>query len=352
VDSALGPKQLPTASEADREFGPALEIWEGYASDPDLRYRGSSGGLLSTLALYCLEQENMAFVVHAAMDEAKPWTNKTVLSRNRSEILARTGSRYAPASPCDGLRAVEESDRTCVFIGKPCDAAGVALLRKQRPELDRKIGLVLTFFGAGTPSTRGTLDLVKSLDVRLEDIDEVRYRGEGWPGRFRIRYDNRTQDKSYSYVESWGRLTNYRTLRCALCPDGLGRIADLSCGDAWERVSGDSDPGRSIVLVRTERGRAILHRAMAAGYVELRPIGAQAVLVAQSSLLQRRREIFGRFLAMRLLLIPIPMVTGFSLLHSWLRLPFLQMARTVLGTMRRVVQRGWWRRNRPHMANC
>src|SRR5439155_18276454 len=138
--------QRPKVSETEHEFGTALEIWEGYASDPDLRYRGSSGGILSALALYCLEWENVGFVLHVGMDEEKPWTNKTVLSRSRAEILARTGSRYAPASPCEGLQAVEESDRPCVFIGRPCDAAGVALLRKQRPKLDQKIRLVLTFF--------------------------------------------------------------------------------------------------------------------------------------------------------------------------------------------------------------
>ncbi len=344
VDGDLETGKRAKANEAEHEFGPALEIWEGYASDPDLRYRASSGGILSALALYCLEHENMAFVLHIGMDKAKPWTNTTVQSRTRSEILARTGSRYAPASPCDGLRAIEESDRPCVFIGKPCDAAGVALLRRQRPELDGKLGLVLTFFCAGTPSTQGTLDLLKSLDVAPNEIDALRYRGEGWPGRFKVLSNDGTSEKSYSYSDSWGKLTSYRPPRCHLCPDGLGRVGDISCGDAWEKFDSGGDIGRSIVVVRTRRGQEILHRAMAAKYVELRPAGATEVLLAQPSLLERRRELFGRLLARRLLLVPIPRFVGFSLFQSWIRLPFLRKIRTVLGTMRRLVQRGQWRR--------
>ena len=86
---------------------------------------------------------------------------------------------------------------------------------------------------------------------------------------------------------------------------------------------------------------------MAARYVELAPIGASAVLSAQTDLLARRRELFGRLLAMKLLLMPTPRFAGFSLLRSWIRLPLLEKARTVLGTLRRLVQRGLWRRRPP-----
>lgn len=285
----------------------------------------------------------MAFALHAGMDESKPWTNRTVQSRSREELLSRTGSRYAPASPCDGLRAIEDSERPCVFIGKPCDAAAVSKLRRERPALDRNLGLVLTFFCAGTPSTQGTLDLLKSLDISPDDVNAVHYRGEGWPGRFRVLRKSGGQADSFSYRESWGQLTKYRPLRCHLCPDGLGRVADLACGDAWEQFQENGDAGRSIVLVRTERGRELLHHAIAAGYVELKPVTSAAVLAAQKNLLERRREIFGRLLTMRLLALPIPHFSGFSLFRSWMRLPVLRQARTILGTLNRLVRRRLWR---------
>ena len=130
-------------------IGRTLEVWEGYAADEDIRYKGSSGGLLTALALYCLEKENMKFVLHTGMHAEKPWKNITVKSRTRNELLARTGSRYIVSSPCDSLKWIEDSDRPCVFIGKPCDAAAVSELRKIRPNLDENLGLVLTFFCMG-----------------------------------------------------------------------------------------------------------------------------------------------------------------------------------------------------------
>ena len=179
--------------ECDPEVGPALEVWEGYAADPEIRRQASSGGLLSALALDRLEKkegDGTCLFPRQRMKKVKPWTNKTIQSRNRSWILSRTGSRYAPASPCDELRLIEESDRPCVFIGKPCDTAAVAMLREKRPTLDWNLGLVLTFFCAGTPSTKGTLELMKSLNVGREETGTVRYRGEGWPGRFKVISSN------------------------------------------------------------------------------------------------------------------------------------------------------------------
>jgi len=37
------------------DWGPVREVWEGFASDSELRYAGSSGGVASALALYAIE---------------------------------------------------------------------------------------------------------------------------------------------------------------------------------------------------------------------------------------------------------------------------------------------------------
>ncbi len=344
VDGDLKTRALPKQTVAAHEFGPTLAIWEGWASDPEIRFRGSSGGLLSALSLYCVEVGGFAGVIHAGMDPATPWMNRNHVSRKRQDILARTGSRYAPSAPCAALSEIRTDPGVHVFIGKPCDAAAVSSLRERDPELRKKIGLVLTFFCAGTPSTRGTLDLLEHLEVDRGDVKELHYRGEGWPGNFRVSSNGQSETKTLSYKESWDRLTAYRPLRCNLCPDGLGRVADIACGDAWEQYQQNGDPGRSIVLVRTEQGRVILEGARRAGYITLERVGAENVLRAQPNLLDRRRQLFGRLVAFRLLGAPTPRYNGFSLLRGWCGIGPRAQLRTVAGTLRRVVQRGWFHR--------
>jgi coenzyme F420 hydrogenase subunit beta len=333
----------PPSGKIERELGTTLELWEGWAVDPETRRKASSGGILSALALYCLEREGMEFALHAGADPDKPWLNKTVRSRTREEILARTGSRYAPASPCEGLSDIAKSESPCVFIGKPCDAAGAARACERNAELRGKLGLLLSFCCAGTPSTQGTLELLRSLDVKPEEVRDLRYRGEGWPGGFKVSCGRRPPP-FIDYPEAWSSLTKHRPYRCNLCPDGLGRLADISCGDAWHHYRKDAaDDGRSIVFVRTERGREILHRALAAGYLELHPLPVAEALAAQTSLLTRRRALFGRLLALKLLGAATPDYRGFGLLASWLRLSPVKQARSLFGTLRRALQRGWRR---------
>ena len=332
--------------DTDR-VGPVLEVWEGHASDDAIRHAASSGGIVTALAAYCLEKEAMAFVLHSGMDAREPSRNRTVQSRTREELIERAGSRYAPASPCDKLRLIEESDAPCVFIGKPCDTAAVAMARHRRPALDRNLGLVVSFFCAGAPGSQGTLDLARELGIEPGDVGEVRYRGRGWPGSFTVTTADGERSRSRSYEQSWSYLQQYRPFRCHLCPDGLGQVADLSCGDAWHAYRDDGNPGRSLILVRTERGREILGRAMAAGFIDAVPAEPAVLLDAQQNLINRKQHLWGRLLAMRLLGIPVPRFPGFALWSNWTRLPWQQRIRSVAGTARRILARGLWRRRPP-----
>ena len=345
VEAGLGAETILNDSMDNVLIGSTLEIWEGYASDQKLRFRASSGGILSALALYCLERENMEFVLHTGTDLNKPLSNITVQSRTRNDLLARTGSRYSPSSPCDSLIYIEKSEKPCVFIGKPCDVAAVSQLRKKRPELNANLGLVLSFFCAGTPTTGATLDLLSKLGIDHDRVNEVRYRGDGWPGNFVVSYNQGKNEELLTYKESWHFLQKFRSFRCHLCPDGLGESADISCGDAWHRYSEQKDIGRSLVLVRSDRGKEILHRAMDAGYLTLTVSGLSEVFAAQG-LPQRKREVFGRLLAMRALCVPVPRFKNFSLIKAWWQNSLSIKIRTVLGTLRRIIQRRLWHQNR------
>jgi coenzyme F420 hydrogenase subunit beta len=345
VDSDLVAREQPEYAQLeDHGFGRALEIWEGHAADPEIRRHASSGGLISALALYAIEREGMEQAVHIASDDEAPWLNRTVASRTREDLLSRTGSRYSPASPCDGLGLIEKGEGRSVFIGKPCDAAAASKLQRMRPELAEKLGLVLTFFCAGTPSTRASTDMLESMNVPREDVKSLNYRGDGWPGGFKAT-DAAGETRCFKpYPEAWSELARRRPFRCHLCPDGLGRVADLACGDAWEKFEDGKNPGLSIVLVRSERGRRILHGAIEAGYVVLERVDKDSVIQAQVNLLGRRPEIFGRILGMRLLGIPAPKFPGFRLGRDWLGIKAKFKVKTVLGTMRRCAQRGFMKR--------
>lgn len=332
--------QEPTPDEL--VVGPARMVWEGWAADDTLRWAGSSGGVVTALATYALERLGMAMVVHTGMDPEQPWRNRTVVSHDRAALLNHSGSRYTTSSPVEALRLIELSDTPCVFIGKPCDVAAVARLRRDRPALDRNLGLVLSFFCAGTPASVGSERLAASIGFgKPDEIETMRYRGEGWPGNYSVT-DSHGGSGHLSYDESWGSLsTEPRQLRCHLCPDGLGELADVTGGDAWHRKH-EGTTGISLILARTDRGQGVVEGAIRDGYIEATPSDHGRVVAAQG-LVRRRRLVGLRLAAMRTMRLPVPSFPGFRLGAATAQLSAGEQAREYVKMLRRILGRGYRR---------
>ena len=197
----------PVGADPDllEAWGPVLEVWEGHASDPELRYAGSSGGAASALALHGIADGGLGGAIHIRQRSDVPLLNETVFSQSRDALLAGSGSRYAPASPCDGLDHAVESDSPVVFVGKPCDVAATSRARKRIPDLDEKLGVTVAIFCAGAPSTNATIEMLGALGVDdTSKAGEIRYRGNGWPGNASVRVDGEIEERSMSYMDSWG----------------------------------------------------------------------------------------------------------------------------------------------------
>lgn len=340
VEVCPGAGLVHTGHSAWNEWGPVLKVWEGYAADKRLRFKGSSGGAASALALYCLEHEQVEGVLQIRDDEADPLRNRTVLSRTYEELAAATGSRYSPASPCERFEWMLKADLPCVFAGKPCDVAGLAKYTELFPAMKEKVFISISIFCAGTPSTQGTLEILKQLRVESQNVASFRYRGNGWPGKAVIQSTVKNDAKELTYAESWGGiLSKHVAFRCRLCPDSSGEFADISCGDPWYRPIEPDDPGRSLVIARTARGRNIVEKAVNAGYLVLEPAEERIIPESQKSLLNKRRNVWARVSALRIVGIPAPDYRGFGLFRSWRKLTLKAKVKSFAGTVRRIVQR-------------
>lgn len=332
------------SSTRDLLIGTHHALYEGHAADSHIRYNGSSGGVLTALAAYCLEQEDMDFVVHTAMNPEQPWKNITVTSRTRDELISRAGSRYCTSSPCEWLDRIENNDKPCVFIGKPCDVAALAMARKIRPKLDANVGLALSFFCAGTPCSDAVETLANQLGAETESITSVRFRGQGWPGAFRVETQGETEPISRTYMDTWKTLAKRRPFRCHICPDGMGQLSDIVSGDAWNKYTGAGEnPGLSHIIVRTAHGLDILDKAVQAGYLNLRPIKADEIVEAQGLVL-RRTAAFGRIVGMKLTGVPTTEFRNFHLFKAWLQNNPFTMVMSIYGTLKRMVVRGLYRK--------
>ena len=354
----------PPAPNDSRDYshaawGPVLEVWEGYATDPELRFNGSSGGVVSALASFCIEQKDYAGAVQVRARPDQPLLNEAVISRSRGEVLAASALRYAPASPCERLSDLKGSDQPHVFIGKPCDVAGSALLAAEEPSLASSLALSISIFCAGTPSVAGSRELLRRLGVSGDDeVLDLRYRGRGWPGNMTVRFrkadTGEVEDASTSYAEGWGEiLQKHKQWRCQLCADHLGEHADLSIGDPWYRPVAEDDAGQSLIVVRTERGRRIVREAIRAGVLKLEQRSLATLAASQPNLEKTRGAVFGRGLAARVARGRAPRYRGAGLHRVWWRaLSPIEKFRSIAGTLKRLVRKGLLRSERAELLDA
>jgi coenzyme F420 hydrogenase subunit beta len=334
------PKHPELTQDFLKEWGPITKVWEGHASDPEIRFQGSSGGVLTAIAAFCLEKAGMTGALHIRQSKADPIRNVTQLSRTRAELLSATGSRYAPASVCEKLGEVEHAEAPCVVIGKPVEIAATRKATSANPALAEKVGVTLSFYCAESPPTAATSQLLSDLGVDAARLEEIRYRGEGWPGNFSTRAREAVEKVAHlTYRESWAFLQSFRPWSTQIWPDGGGELADISCGDPWYEEPDGINPGFSLVVARTGKGVEIVEGAIAAGYLTLRPAELWKIPASQKGLLNKKGSVWGRRLAMRALGMPVTRFKGLDLRHCWGLLPANEKFKSVVGTLRRILQR-------------
>ena len=332
----------PSAAENHLLWGPIIAARTGHATDAELRHRASSGGVISALLVHLLETKAIDFAIQIAAAGDFPARNISTVSTRAEDVWAAAGSRYAPSSPLEQLGVHLAKPGRFAVVGKPCDIAAIRALAARDPRVDEKIPVLLSFFCAGIPSTKGAEKIMHEMGVAPGDVRSFRYRGDGWPG-FATAVTTSGEHKRMSYADSWGNILSHRLqFRCKICPDGSGGFADVVCGDAWESDENGYPKfaeldGRSLILTRTPRGEALVLASAAAGVIATAPLPVEQVEAMQPSQARRKRLVLSRLWAMRVLGRATPRFSGLRLGDAARAAGIFANARSFLGLMRRLL---------------
>jgi coenzyme F420 hydrogenase subunit beta len=336
--------EWPSAPSVHPVWGPYHGVYTGHALDPDVRFKGSSGGAVTALAAQALAAGLVDRVVHVVANPDDPAGNLVRCSTTAAEIIEGAGSRYISSSPLSDIERVLGDGGSVAFVGKPCDVSALRRLALSDPRVDAHIPLMLAFFCAGIPSRRAVDRVLAAMDAPPDELAAFRYRGNGWPGSATATLrDGRVAQMSYE--RSWGGfLSKEVQFRCKICPDAVGGVADIACADAW--YGGETGyptfeelDGRSLIVTRTARGAAFLGAAVTARAVEVQALPIGEIDLMQPSQAQRKRLIRARTAALAATLQPRPRMRGLSVAEASRGARPADQLRNFLGTLRRILIR-------------
>ena len=315
VDGAVEGTQSKSAA-TDLIWGPADHLAIGYASDPEVRYRGSTGGLLTALGQFLLESGRVKFILHVAASKTAPMRSERRLSFDAASVLDATGSRYGPASPLIDFMSILDRGEPFALIAKPCDVSAVRNLAKLDPRVDRYMQYALALVCGGASELTKSQEILDEFGIDETELSLFRYRGHGNPGPTRLETkDGRAFELTYQQM--WAEESTWRIQsRCKICPDAMGESADLVASDVWPGggPTGE-DEGFNGIIVRTRRGLELYEAALAAGaVVELpRRVSFRDFDEFQPHQVRKKRAVWARLAGRKAAGQPVPDTNGLRL---------------------------------------
>jgi coenzyme F420 hydrogenase subunit beta len=304
VEGARSEDQATHAARTAQDivWGPAEHLAIGYARDPEVRFRGSTGGVLTALGQFLLTSGRVKFILHVAASGREPLRTERRLSFDAASVLDAAGSRYGPAAPLVDFTELLDRAEPFALIAKPCDIGAVRNLARIDSRVDRYLRYALTFVCGGASDLTKSEEVASELGVRPEELSLFRYRGNGCPGPTRLE----TQDgRSFelTYQDMWEDEATWRIQpRCKICPDAIGESADLAASDVWPGggPSGE-DEGFNGIIVRTQRGLELYRAALEAGAIAVEPreVGFRDFDVFQPHQVRKKRAVWARLAGMR-----------------------------------------------------
>jgi len=283
------------ATKLEEAVGVVRSVYTGYALDREIHDQAVSGGVISALLIYALENKIIDGAVLAGYDPDRPWIAQARLAVSKREILDCAGSKYQPHPQLLGLReAAKAGLKNIAITATPCQAAGVRkiMLDENFKEIGGRIKLVISNICAAHWSLHGTEWLIKEqLGLKLEEVAGLKYRTRPFPGIFQVKLKN-GQIKTSPFVKNFlGMLGQFTPEECRVCLEKIGLTADIVVGDTWhhpvlspelldkyteqeitkdERIA-KAKNGLSSVVCRSRIGEDILTKAAHSGCLKLYP---------------------------------------------------------------------------------
>lgn len=107
------------AAKHDLIWGPAERLAIGYASDPAVRHKAATGGVLTALGQFLLESGMARFILHVSASRIEPMRTQRRLSFGAASVLEGAGSRYGPAAPLIDFTSIIDRCEPFALIAKP-----------------------------------------------------------------------------------------------------------------------------------------------------------------------------------------------------------------------------------------
>ena len=247
-------------------LGNYLNCYYGHSTDNQIRFNSASGGIITQILIYVLEEGIVDGALVTRMSRSNPLIPEPFIATTRDEIIEASKSKYCPVPANIALKEVIKADdkKRFAVVGLPCHIQGIRKVEAQNKKIKEKINLHIGIWCSTTCNFKGTEFIFQKYDININEIRKIDYRGEGWPGGLTIIFKN-GQKKYIKIEEYWdSNFSAFAPKRCNYCIDCNAEFSDISCGDFRGRNAYlDEKIGNSAIITRTDQANTLLNKMFA-----------------------------------------------------------------------------------------
>lgn len=267
----------------DPLVGTTLNSYLAYSKNESLRAQGQSGGLVSSLAIFALEERMIDGAIVTRMSRSNPLRPETFIARTKEEIIKASKSKYCPVPAGVIIRRILEAEGRFAFVGIPCHIHGLRKAEEVNKRLKDKIKLHFGLFCDRTLNFHFQRHILSKAGVRETDVESFIYRGKewrGWPGDLEIHLKN---GEKKHLPREWRMQVKplFTPQRCYHCFDKLNQLADISFGDPWLPELMGHEKGMSVVISRTQPGDNLILKATDANLIKCEKLPISEIVQGQ-----------------------------------------------------------------------
>ena len=241
----------------DKITGSYIEGYSAYTKDREILKNSTSGGVITQLIMELLKKEEYdgAFVLPFDMFDGNQ--ARLCLAETEEEVRKASKSKYLPASVYNVVKKLESEEKPkYIIVSTPCQLSGIKNFIDLKEIDDEKL-LFLGLFCDKTLNFNFLNYIEEKHGTEREKLVKFDYRNkekDGWPGHPKLYFDS-SREEIIDRKERMRVKEFFQLERCLYCLDKLNRQADMSFGDCY--ITGKENPGRSSVIIRTEKGKEV-----------------------------------------------------------------------------------------------
>lgn len=239
------------------ELSEPLRWYQGWANNDEIRRRGASGGIATSIAQTFIE--NGGSVVSCIFQNGD--FIYTIL-HSVEELFKISGSKYVKSNPQLIYKSVKKlllNKHKVLFIGLPCQVGGLKLFLKN---VDKSNLYTIDLICHGTPSPKILSIFLEQYGKNVNDIDEIEFRKKN-KYRLHINGENlitKSVCDRYTIAFLKGIIHTDNCCKCQYAQ--INRISDLTLGDSWgTELLEELNRGISLIIANTNQGLNLLSKS-------------------------------------------------------------------------------------------